>query len=49
LLQTIEINDNKTKSNAEIIDETYYDYHGKYEDGDTPVLQYEELKGVVIA
>lgn len=37
-----------TKSNAEIIDETYYEYHGKYDDGYSPVddLRFE---GVIVA
>lgn len=37
------------KTNAEIINETYYEYHGKYEDGESIVALVERMKGVVIA
>ena len=40
--------DQKTKTNAEILAETFYDYHGRYDDGDSPA-DLLELKGVVIA
>lgn len=42
-------NPRNKQTNAEIIDETYYEYHGKYEDGESIVAQAEKLKGVVIA
>ena len=35
----------KSKSNAEIIEETYREYHGKYEDGITSVPIFEKLEG----
>ncbi len=51
MLQIIELNENKTKTNAEILDETHYDYHGRYDDGDSIVDQFDriELKGVIVA
>lgn len=36
------------KSNEDIIADTYYEYHGKHDDGHSPVERFE-LKGVIIA
>ena len=55
MLQTIENqtlnNESKTKSNAEILAETYYEYHGRYDDGDSPAdaIDRMELRGVIVA
>lgn len=55
MLQTIENhtldNENKTKSNADIIAETYYEYHGKHDDGDSPADAFDRmgLRGVIVA
>lgn len=40
--------ENKTKSNAELIAETYYEYHGCYEDGYTSYSGIY-LSGVTVA
>ena len=42
------INVTNTKSNADIIADTYYDYHGKHEDAYTSI-ETIALKGVVLA
>lgn len=41
----------KTKTNAELIDDVYYEYHGKQYDGYSAVDELERLtlKGVVVA
>lgn len=43
-------NDNTTKirTNAEILDETYYEYHGKYDDGFSPADEIS-FEGVIVA
>lgn len=42
---------NETLSNAEILAETYYEYHGRYDDGDSPADSFEQLlaEGALIA
>ena len=40
---------NKKQTNSEAIEQTYYEYHGKYEDGESAVVLSEKLRGVVIA
>jgi len=42
------IDETKTKSNAEILADTYFEYHGKHDDGNSPADAFE-MKGVVIA
>ena len=38
------------KTNAEIIEETYFQYHGKYDDGDSIIDMLEDsIKGEVVA
>lgn len=38
------------KTNAEIIEETYFQYHGKYDDGDSIADMLEDsAKGVIVA
>lgn len=46
-----EFETDKTKTNAELIDEVYYEYHGKQYDGYSAVDELERLtlKGVVVA
>ena len=54
MLQNIEFNsidgDSKTKTNAELLDDTYYEYHGRHDDGNSPAELFDRLisKGVVI-
>lgn len=48
------IDDNETNSqrnNAEILADTYYEYHGRYDDGDSPADSFEQLlaEGALIA
>lgn len=35
-------------SNKAIIERTYYEYHGKCDDGESAVCQYETVKGTVV-
>jgi len=54
MLQHIYIDENETKltkSNAEILDETYFEYHGRYDDGDSPADSFEQtlVEGALIA
>lgn len=46
-----EFETDKTKTNAELIDDVYYEYHGKQYDGYSAVDELERLtlKGVVVA
>lgn len=38
------------KTNAEIIEETYFEYHGKYDDGESIADMLEDsIKGEVVA
>ena len=46
-----EFETDKAKTNAELIDDVYYEYHGKQYDGYSAVDELERLtlKGVVVA
>lgn len=39
MLQTVENGVNK-KRNSDYIDDTYYEYHGRHDDGDSPADNY---------
>jgi len=40
--------DNNAKTNAEIIEETYYEYHGRYDDGDSPADIYDGFEVIAV-
>lgn len=40
---------NIPRTNSERIADTYYEYHGCHDEGNTPVESYAHSKGVVIA
>lgn len=46
----IDLEYNPHKTNAEIIEETYFQYHGKYDDGiSTADMLEDSVKGVIVA
>ena len=54
MIQHIYIDENETnnqRSNAEILADTYYEYHGRHDDGDSPADSFEQLlaEGELIA
>ena len=47
---SIDLEYKQFKTNAEIIEETYFQYHGKYDDGDSIIDMLEDsIKGEVVA
>ena len=47
---SIDLEYKQFKTNAEIIEETYFQYHGKYDDGiSTADMLEDSVKGVIVA
>lgn len=47
---SIDLEYERNKTNAEIIEETYFEYHGKYDDGESIADMLEDgVKGVIVA
>ena len=47
---SIDLEYERNKTNAEIIEETYFEYHGKYDDGESIADMFENnVKSEVIA
>jgi len=47
---SIDLEYKQFKTNAEIIEETYFQYHGKYDDGiSTADMLEDSIKGVIVA